>query len=305
MSIAAAALAVSISSLTVSIGGFAISRHNSKISELNLLGNLQREWAGLRRDWQRAILTVYGPEGYYSPADKTLRSEYTAMLSELRSPAPQGRDERGLLWPWISSIQNVIEFMATVSSYVLSGQLTPEHAYAIFGPEVARRSGPVRVLLGETGRNHWDTGSLEQQVRLQLTAGQYTGRAERVLCLLDILWSRAAVLQDMYTHDLLSAAKTKRKYETGFRNRERIRRLSKQIGGSRITSWRLAWYLTNSEVVRQWADVRSFSHEHNELNLRIEPHFRATKFRRVTLLWNGVLGSARTRFAKILDRKDP
>lgn len=292
--IAVASLAVSTLSFCLSAGVSTIVRRNSRISELSLLATLREDWKDLSEAWHRSILTVDGPGAYYSYADEKLCNEYDSYVTRLASG--QLTEEEGMILSrrWTEAINDVVNFFGVVATYVLRGQLSPQSAYAIFGAEVARRSRVARELINEAPTNRFPgsprprfsddenmSGAWWQDQRMQ--AGQYEGRNQRVLCLQDVLWSQAARQQDLYMHEIEWAAKVKREHGSGTRARKRVRRLCRQLGGSHLTSVRLQWQLTNSEVVRPSLESGTFVYDFDP-DSEVPEQLRITRWRRLSIL---------------------
>ncbi len=177
--------------------------------------------------------------------------------------------------------RDVLFFLATLSSAVFRGRLSPDLAYAVVGLDVARRSRQVRVLLGEATAewvhesdeekeaNAYEVVAMSDEEVLKSVMSTVHGGAEmeakkcpwcywvdslpglsdRILALLDILWAEAARRYDMETHDLVTAAELKRVSGSGLRNRLRVRRLAKEHG-SRLTAKRLERRLLAAEFIR-------------------------------------------------------
>lgn len=284
-------LAIVLSAVSLVFSGFSVftARRSRQISEVNLLNSLREDWKQLHISWQRAHLTVIGPSNYYTSADEPLVAEFNKLMNDLASGGYSHDDARSLAWPWILAIRNVVEFLDIVAGYVLRGQLSPEHAHAVLGPEISRRSRTVRALLGTPARDQrfpgFRPGKFNEPyiqsydwIGAWMKADEYGGRIERVLCLQDILWAQAARQQDLYSHELKCAAEAKRTTGSGYEYRRRVRRLSRQLGGSRYTSVKLQWHLTNAEVVRYREKSNLFPQrfdvEKQELSRELRPTMR-------------------------------
>ncbi|GLY90922.1 hypothetical protein Airi02_088510 [Actinoallomurus iriomotensis] len=291
--IAVASLTVSALSFFLSAGVSAIALRNSRMSEVNLLATLREDWKDLNRSWHRSILTVNGPGDYYSYADQDLCDEYDTYIARLASGELTEEEGAILSRPWIEAINDVVSFFGIVATYVLRGQISAQNAYVIFGAEVARRSKIVRELLDEepSGRfpgsqpakfsdEETSAGAWWQDQRMH--AGQYGGRNQRILCLQDIIWSQAARLQDLYMYEIEAAARIKREHGSGSRARNRVRRLCRQLGGSYLTSLRLQWQLTNSEVVRPDLNSGTFVYDFDP-DSEVPEDLRITRWRRLSI----------------------
>jgi hypothetical protein len=143
------AIALSILSFVASAIGLRVAYRSNSISELDLLTNLQSEWGDLREQWHRANLTVYGSDNYYTLASKELRVEFDSFVESLSSGRLTRNEARAGAFPWTSAIREVVDYFGNVALYVLTGQLAPTHAYAIFGAPVVRRSRVIRAILGD------------------------------------------------------------------------------------------------------------------------------------------------------------
>jgi hypothetical protein len=263
--LAAAPLIISASSLLASVIAVTISRRNSRIAEVNLLGGLRNNWQALGESWQRMQVALYGPYDYYTRAHVNICEEFTVLNSSLASGSLPHDEGRAHARPWINAARDLVDFWGSVSTYVLRGQLSPQSAYAILGPEFVRASKMVRTLLGNA--TYRQTGSEElacfsdfggdktDWIADWINADQYEGQVERVLCMQDLLWAQAAKQQDLYDHELELAAYTKRQYGTGVRSRKRVRLLCRRLGGSPALAIKLQWQLTASELVRTNSDL--------------------------------------------------
>jgi hypothetical protein len=305
------AIILSILSFIVSlISVRAVFRGNS-ISEIDILTSLQSGWGDLQEKWWRANLTVYGSDNYYTPGNQELRAEFDRLVEDLSSGTLSQHEAQAAAFPWISAIREIVDYLGNVASYVLTGQLSPGHAYSIFGAPVIRRSRVIRAIIGDrslsTGgassdrrtyfsgykpayySDEWRMGLPSDWVAEWMHAGQYSGRTERVLCLLDVLWAQAARQQDMYRHDLVTAASVKREYVSGLRNRKRIKRVVRQLGGSGLLALRLQWHLTRAEVVADLPETDSFYREMNEIRDYDDASLNGGRARRLGLLVGGML----------------
>jgi hypothetical protein len=310
---ALAAIIVSILSFIVSAIGLRAARRSNLISEIDLLTSLQSEWGDLQEQWERANLTVYGSNNYYSLGSKELRAEFDNLVEEISSGHLSQHEAQAAAFPWTSAIREIVDYFGSVASYILTGQLAPARAYELFGGPVVRRSRVVRAILGDRKlalggtpsdttvhfigykparySDTWSQGLEHDWVEQWMNAGQFTGRTERILCLLDVLWAEAALREDMYRHDIVKAATVKRDYAAGLRNRKRIKRVTRQLGGSWLLALRLQWRLTHSEVVAELPEVESFYRKANEIKNYGDPSLSGGKIRRLRILIAGMLNN--------------
>jgi hypothetical protein len=83
----------------------------------------------------------------------------------------------------------------------------------------------------------------------------------------------------------------KRDTGTGLRNRRRIRRVVRQLGGSRTRALWLQWYLTHAEVVAELPEIDSFYRRRNEIQNFGDQSLKGGKARRLQLLISGIARS--------------
>jgi hypothetical protein len=111
--------------------------------------------------------------------------------------------------------------------------------------------------------------------------------------LLDVLWAQAALQQDMYRHDLVRAAMVKRDHMSGLRNRKRIKRVVRQLGGSRFRALWLQWHLTHAEVVASLPETESFYRQMNEVENYGDASLKGGRGRRLRFLGSGIFKDLR------------
>ena len=208
------AIILSALSFIVSMVSARAALRSNSISEVDILTSLQSEWVDIQDQWRRANLTVYGSDDYYTPAGTELRTEFDKLIEDLSSGKLSQREAQAAAFPWTSAIRDVVDYLGKVASYVLTGQLSPAHAYSIFGAPVVRRSRVIRAIVGDRKFSiggapsdsavHFEgykpahysddcsQGDSHDWVAEWMDAGQFTGRTERILCLLDVLWAQAS-----------------------------------------------------------------------------------------------------------------
>lgn len=265
--------------LPIYLSQWLTGRAATRNAEVELLREMRRDWLALQPQWHKAILTAIGPDDYYSPASMEIRNEFRHLVKRM-AESPEDEEEwnkwhqetRDRSHEYQQAERDVLFFLATLASAVFSGQLTPDMAYRVLGPDIVRRSRQIRTLLGVADAN-WtlelqdESGTREGTDEMVSAEAEATieeeedvecpwvywvdslpGLTDRILGLLDVLWAEGARRYDLETHDLVNAALLKQQTGSGVRNRLRARRLTREHG-ARLIGWRLERCLLASEFL--------------------------------------------------------
>jgi hypothetical protein len=265
------------------------TRAQARSAEVDLLREMRADWLELKSQWHKALLTAIGPDSYYSPASMEIRETFRKLIEDIQS-IPDVEDPgwhahlnntRDRSHEFEQAERDVLFFLATLASVVLTGRLSPSLAYTVIGPDVVRRSRQIRVLLGAAKPDWYSLDRAEEkEEQSESSTGELTdeedavalvkeieeddgedqecpwvywvdslpGLTDRILGLMDVLWAEGVRRYDLETHDLVAGASVKYDTQSGLRNRLRIRRLCREHG-SRFTNWRLERSLLVSEFL--------------------------------------------------------
>lgn len=163
--------------------------------------------------------------GALSESISILNERQEALLEPMGNESPQ--------WPE-AFYREPLGLLSVVCSYVLQGRLSARLAYDILGEDLIRNSASVRYAI-----------DVSPQVTYYLR--NHPGIRRRVLLLLDVLWAEAALRGDLSEREAATARATKAAYRSGVRNRRRLRREARRLGGL-LRMAALDWLLTAAEV---------------------------------------------------------
>jgi len=237
------------------------ARSQARQAETQLSQALVSQWRSLERDWQVALMLAIGPGGYYVTLPVEDQRNFVALhesygaaghyyfdsLGKLESATaaelgitPEARafyealgeaEQRTRLHEVATSIDRILDFMFQASGGILDGRLRVGTVYESFGIRILNNAASVRKLL----REDYYSGYL------------FSGIAERVLALVDLLWAYAVAVGDVQESNGQYVARHKQSTGSGAMNRLRVRNLC-MVRGAHVRAYRLEWLLTAAEV---------------------------------------------------------
>lgn len=254
---------------------FLEARRSVRQAQAQNLLNLNETWQSLQEDWRRSLFLVSGQDSYYFSGTSAEIEAMNVIASYGRSPRfadnfnpssnpdspqspmgglfqgpPEFHEAEAL---FLDSAQRVLMFFGTVTELVLAGQVRVGDAYASFGFDAARRSGALRLLLEGGGGARW-TPSTRALHKVEGWATYNPGVVRRTRIFVDLMWAQAARTGDLSPAFLMQAASTKLVYQSGAKNRRRVRQHLRRSYGW----WRGRWLAPRHMIHLRRAEFRSW-----------------------------------------------
>ena len=243
---ASAAAAIAIVALNVSAKA-------NRVTRVELVTDVRREWEALRKEWSRCLLLYHGPDYYYVDASLEEREQIRRLIEEVErlgvdSREAQDLSRRGsaisqtveLMRAEAASVRSVVRFLAYAGELLLSGRLNPIDATSVFGPDIAPQGRALRWMAGITrlrqdAQDPSDAEASEWVIMAdQITSWSYHAEQEVLLCLIDILWAESARSGNIDPDVLVKVAGHKKVSGAGRRCRRRVFRATRRRGGFRL-----------------------------------------------------------------------
>ena len=234
-------------SLITSIAAFALSVRDNARARSQYVAALRREWEDLYSEWVMALLIARGWDDYYSEATLKQRAQVREIMHGATDQDLDVTDRTNELRELTAAVRKTVRFLAYTSDLVLSGRITPQDAYRLFGPDVSRHGAAIRWMsgAGDLPPTHLDEWALDA---FQIPNSDFFGEQELVFALVDLLWAETARYGDNSVHSLMAVAQHKR-YITGKFCRARVRRLVWQRTGNPVLAIRMAHRLRTAEFI--------------------------------------------------------
>lgn len=245
--LAIVAALILVGQLLVLVGQFVLAARANRQLEISVTAELIDAWKHERPNWYLLLVYVgYGPPFVVGdPKDREAFKELLQESKQLDEKQQQDLDQEAhaQLWnrrrelsqelaPFETRVFDFLLFLDTVAGLLVRGRLSVRTAFEILGKEVVRNAGTLRKVMDQPPYSGWVRN---------------TGIRKRVLVLVDALWGEAARTIEFGAGEITTVAKMKREEGTGLRNRRRLRRVVRPVGG-RTTARRL-----NSVLL--WAEV--------------------------------------------------
>ncbi|MCR6491152.1 hypothetical protein [Cellulomonas sp. P24] len=227
-----------------------VSLLNRRASESVYTTALRKEWEDLHDHWSRSLLLARNPDDYYVDAPVELRSEIRKLVKRVDdfkstdyADPNYGRELTDIinsLREETAHVRTVVRFLAHAADLMLEGSLSVTSLYSMFGPDVSRHAHAIRWMIGSQSPQEFATPPTGAGSRLfsQVPEGMYRGEQERVLLLLDLLWSEVAKRGDNEPHSILGVASHKKRSGSGVTCRKRLWRLSSGVSPIRWATLR-------------------------------------------------------------------
>lgn len=222
-----ATVTIGLLAFIVTTASFRTARASFQQARTTLVTQIRNEWARLHDDWTTSIALANGPDDYYSGAT-TERREELRQLAEAVSAAGFPESQQ-LVFSYHRYVKRVTEMLDLCAIVVLQGRLAVSDIYAIFGLDVARQGRAVRWMLG-MAPVEWFNPHPEDRPGIWLepvTDDTSFARQQRIMALVDLLWSHACRTGDLQLHTMMDAALRKRDH-SGIHNLRRVRRLARE-----------------------------------------------------------------------------
>jgi len=239
--------------LLVTIASLRTARASFQQARTTLITQIRNEWVKLHHDWTTSITLANGPEDYYSGATAEQRAEIRGLAEDATLVGfPESQQ---LVFSYHRHVKQVTEMLDLCAIVVLQGRLSVSDIYAIFGLDVARQGRAVRWMLG-VHPAEWANPHPEDRAGIWLEPvvdDHSFARQQRILALVDLLWSHACRTGDLSLHTMMAAAVHKRDH-SGTHNLHRVRRLAhgwkNARHGFRLQAALLHGHFISSESIR-------------------------------------------------------
>lgn len=224
-------------------------RAEGRRHEAELVATLHRSWERLAGAWGYCILLGRLPGDYYNMVTIEEQDEFGEAAARYHRTG-----ERNHIRRYDTAMKEALQFISNCGSHILTGRLSIEAAYSVFGSEFLRQSRPLRVIVDQSYSPNYGSDAEKLVLRHEQDWCFYhPGVRRRVLILVDLLWAEAARTQDLAPQDLMTAAEAKRNHGTGGTNRVRLSTECRNVGVAAYRRWYLVRFMRHAEYrVRPW-----------------------------------------------------
>lgn len=214
-------------------------------------------WEELQDSWMRSVLLWDPSWWYYSDVDMATRAQVEELANLVRSD-PTGSSYIENLRSETRHLRRVVRYFAYVADAVHTGKLSPEDAYRIFGPEVARHRAALvwiagrgfepPTAMGERANDAWF------QINDQIPYTYFHHEQRDVVALVNLISAIAAKRGDLRAHFLLHRAEELRpkvgsRASAAAHIRKEISKVTRGLTPT-IRGWRRTSLARNAEWIR-------------------------------------------------------